>query len=72
MATNEDTHPVYIDKGRKTQVKTLAVQNETSMKDITERFAEHGETLNLHELEVGASEEELVRHVKEWTDREAE
>jgi len=72
MATNEDTHPVYIDKARKTEVKTLAVQNETSMKDITERFAEHGEALNLHELEVGASEEELVRHVKEWMDREAE
>ena len=65
MATNEDTHPVYIDKGRKTQVKTLAVQNETSMKDITERFAEHGEALNLHELEVGVSEEELIDHVRE-------
>ena len=72
MATNEDTHPVYIDKGRKTEVKTLAVQNETSMKDITERFAEHGETLNLHELDVDASEGELIRHVKEWMDREVE
>lgn len=64
MATNEDTHPVYIDKARKTEVKTLAVQNETSMKDITERFAEHGETLNLHELEVDATDEELFNHVR--------
>lgn len=65
MATNEDTHPVYIDKGRKTRVKTLAVQNETSMKDVTERFAEHGEFLNLHEVPVDADEDELVDHVTE-------
>jgi len=65
MVTNEDTHPVYIAKDRKTSVKTLAVQNETSMKDITERFAEHGATLELHKLPVDASEEELFSHVRE-------
>jgi hypothetical protein len=65
MATNEDTHPVYIDKGRKTRVKTLAVQNETSMKDVTERFAEHGEFLNLHEVPVDADEKDVLEHVQE-------
>lgn len=65
MATNEDTHPVYIDKGRKTRVKTLAVQNETSMKDVTERFAEHGEFLNLHEVPVDADEEDVLDHVRD-------
>jgi len=68
MATNEDTHPVYIAKDRKTRVKTLAVQNETSMKDITERFAEHGEALNLHEVPVDADKEELLSHVRERLD----
>ncbi len=68
MATNEDTHPVYIAKERKTPVKTLAVQNEMSMKDITERFVEHGETLNLHDVPVDADEEELLSHVREQLD----
>lgn len=68
MATNEDTHPVYIDKSRKTRVKTLAVQNETSMKDVTERFAEHGEFLNLHEVPVDASEDELLTHLQDEID----
>jgi len=65
MATEDDTHPVYIAKDRKTRVKTLAVQNDTSMKDVTERFAEHGDLLNLHELPVDASEDEVEDHVKE-------
>ena len=65
MATNEDTHPVYIAKDRKTRVKTLAAQNESSMKGITERFAEHGDTLRLHEVPVDASDEELFEHLAE-------
>ena len=66
MATNEDTHPVYIAKDRKTDVKTLAVQNEMSMKEVTERFAEHGATLNLHQIPVDADEEELRVHLAEF------
>lgn len=65
MAQSEETHPVYINKDRKTRVKTLAVQNETSMKDITERFAEHGDTLNLYEVPVNAKDEELIDHVED-------
>lgn len=65
MATNEDTHPVYIAKDRKTRVKTLAVQNEMSMKDVTERFAEHGEALSLHEVPVDASRDDLVSHIED-------
>ena len=68
----DETHPVYIDKGRKTRVKTTAVQNDTSMKDVTERYAEHGERLNFHELPVDASDEELFNHVREWLDQSAE
>ena len=64
MATTGNTHPVYIDKNRKTRVKTLAAQQEASMKDVTERFAEHGDTLRLYELPVDASDEEVYEHVQ--------
>ena len=66
MATNEDTHPVYIAKDRKTRVKTLAAQNESSMKEITERFAEHGDRLNLHEVPVDGTDDELYDHLRQF------
>lgn len=64
MATNGDTHPVYIAKDRKTRVKTVAAQQEISMKDVTERFAEHGDMLNLYELPVDATDEEVYEHIR--------
>jgi len=63
MSSNEETHPVYIAKDRKTRVKTLAAQNESSMKGITERFAEHGDTLGLYKIPVDADKEELFAHI---------
>lgn len=71
MGESDDTHPVYIAKDRKTRVKTLAVQNDTSMKDVTERFAEHGEALNLHEVPVDAESDEVLDHVTEQLGIEA-
>jgi len=64
MASSGDTHPVYIDVDRKTRVKTLAAQKEVSMKEVTERFAEHGDLLQLSELPVEASDEEVFEHVQ--------
>lgn len=65
MSTDGETHPVYIDKGRKTRVKTVAAQEESSMKEITERYTTHGDTLELHKLPSDASEEELEDHVRD-------
>lgn len=65
MSKTGDTHPVYIDKDRKTRVKTLAAQEEVSMKEVTERFAEHGDSLRLYELPVDASEEQVREHLND-------
>lgn len=65
MATSGDTHPVYIAKDRKTRVKTVAAQEGVSMKDVTERFAEHGDQLRLFEIPVDADDEEVYEHVRE-------
>lgn len=72
MASSGDTHPVYIDVDRKTRVKTLAAQKEVSMKEVTERFAEHGDLLKLSELPVESSEEEVFNHVREIIDEHEE
>lgn len=43
------THPVYIDKGLKQEVKHEATDQETTMKVITERLIRHGMEKGLHE-----------------------
>jgi len=53
MAQTQNTHPVYIDKARKERVKAVAVDQEESMKTVTERYCEHGEALDLHDVPVG-------------------
>lgn len=58
------THPVYIALDRKTRVKTLAVQEETTMKEVTERLAEHGDRLDLYKIPLDASDQELLDHVR--------
>lgn len=52
MAQTQNTHPVYIEKGRKEAVKATSVETEESMKTITERYCEHGEALDLHDVPV--------------------
>lgn len=47
---DNDTHPVYIDSDRKSEVKKTAAGQDSTMKDITERLVEHGLELGLHEL----------------------
>lgn len=64
MSQTSETHPVYIDKGRKRRVKTLAAQEGVSMKDVTERFAEHGDRLSLFKIPVDADDEELREHLQ--------
>jgi hypothetical protein len=55
MSQEQNTHPVYIAKDRKTAVKTRAVQLDESMKTVTERYAEHGQTLGLDTVPVADS-----------------
>lgn len=60
MSQKQKTHPVYIAKERKTDVKSRAVDIEESMKTVTERYAEHGESLGLDVVPV---EEDPTRQV---------
>jgi hypothetical protein len=53
MAESQDTHPVYISVDRKNAVKAIAVDRDESIKTITERFCEHGESLGLEDVPVG-------------------
>lgn len=44
------THPVYIDQDRKSEVKKESVDLDTSMKEVTERLVQHGMELGLHKV----------------------
>lgn len=49
MAENT-THPVYIDSDRRQDVKKVAVDADITMKELMERFSQHGEQLDLHNI----------------------
>lgn len=50
MGTTQDTHPIYIAKRKKNDVKSVAVGLDIPMKTLIERYVAHGEAYQLQHV----------------------
>ena len=62
--TESDTHPVYIGRDLKSTVKLEAADNDLTMRTVTERLIERGETRGYHLVPLPSEFEQRIDDIE--------